>query len=427
MGDKKMRVDISRFNLLCRCGKKHEISVKNIIIEEKATKHLKEIVDEYEKPVILCDRNTMEACEESMREYFENYLVLELVGSDIHADDKQVAWVQERLPFDADVLIAVGSGTIHDITRYMAQERGIPFLSIPTAASVDGFVSTVAAMTWHGMKKTIPAVAPIYVLADTDIFALAPYRLTASGISDLMGKYTALLDWKISHYVTKEYFCPQIYELELEALSEVEAVLDKIRLQDKDSMEKLMYALILSGLAMQMLGNSRPASGAEHHVAHFWEMEVLNEKLDALHGEKVSIGLLLCLEHYERLKQAIQNGQCEVNNRGGYETEILKETFGKKGLYEAVLEENGENILETIQPEVLKEALPLIGEALQELPEANYMREKLILAGCVTDMKEIGLEDSLKELTLQLCPYVRRRLTLLRISKMFDYPKISTN
>ncbi len=417
-----MRVDISRFNLLCRCGKQHEISVKNIIIEAKAVKHLKEMVDGYQKPVILCDRNTRQATEESMKEYFESYGVLELEGTDIHADDKQVAWVRELLLPATDLLIAVGSGTVHDITRYIAQERRIPFISVPTAASVDGFVSTVAAMTWQGMKKTIPAVAPIYVLADTEIFAQAPYRLTASGISDLMGKYTALLDWKISHYVTKEYFCPQIYDLELEALSEVEGVLDQIRLQDKESMEKLMYALLLSGLAMQMLGNSRPASGAEHHVAHFWEMEVMNDRLDALHGEKVSIGLLLCLQHYERIKQAIQNGQCEVNDHSEFETELLKETFGLKGLYEGILEENGENILAAIDPKALKEALPAIKEALEELPEADEMREKLIRAGCVTDMKEIGLEDSLEELTLRLCPYVRRRLTLLRLSKMLDYP-----
>lgn len=417
-----MRVDISRFNLLCRCGKKHEISVKNIIIEAKAVRHLKEMVDGYQMPVILCDRNTRKAAEESMKEYFESHGVLELEGTDIHADDKQVAWVRERLLPAADLLIAVGSGTVHDITRYIAQERRIPFISVPTAASVDGFVSTVAAMTWQGMKKTIPAVAPIYVLADTEIFAQAPYRLTASGISDLMGKYTALLDWKISHYVTKEYFCPQIYDLELEALSEVEAVLDQIRRQDKESMEKLMYALLLSGLAMQMLGNSRPASGAEHHVAHFWEMEVMNKKLGALHGEKVSIGLLLCLKHYEKIKQAIQNGQCEVNDHSEFETKLLKETFGLKGLYEGILEENGENILAAIDPKALKEALPAIKEALEELPEADEMREKLIRAGCVTDMKEIGLEDSLEELTLRLCPYVRRRLTLLRLSKMLDYP-----
>ncbi|HHV08835.1 MAG TPA: sn-glycerol-1-phosphate dehydrogenase [Clostridiales bacterium] len=417
-----MKVELSRFNASCSCGRKHEISVKNIIIEAQAVRYLKGIIAEYHNPVFLCDSNTKKASQESMGEYFEAYKVLELEGSDIHADDRQVEWVQKRLPSDADVLVAVGSGTIHDITRYMAQERSIPFISVPTAASVDGFVSTVAAMTWQGMKRTIPAVAPVYVLADTDIFAFAPYRLTASGISDLMGKYTALLDWRVSSIVTGEFFCEQINQLELEALGEVEAVLDKIRMQDKESMEKLMYALILSGLAMQMMGNSRPASGAEHHVAHFWEMEILNDKLDALHGEKVSIGLLLCLEHYERLKQAITSGQCRVNGHSGFETEILMQTFGKKGLYEGVLEENGQNILETVRPEVLDNALPLIKEALEELPEAEQMREKLSLAGCVTDMKEIGLQDSLKELTLRLCPYVRRRLTLLRLSKMLDYP-----
>ena len=158
----------------------------------------------------------------------------------------------------------------------------------------------------------MPAAAPIYVLADSDIFTKAPYRLTASGISDLMGKYTALLDWKVSHIVTNEYFCTKIYDLELEALHEVESELDGIKLQNRESTEKLMYALILSGLAMQMIGNSRPASGAEHHVSHLWEMEILNGRLDALHGEKVSIGLIMCLERYQQIRNAIKIGQCKV-------------------------------------------------------------------------------------------------------------------
>lgn len=268
-----MKVDFNRFSGLCTCGRTHEFWVKKIIIESQAVRYLREIITEYKRPVFLCDTNTKKAAFESMGEYFEQYDVLELEGTDIHADNQHIEVVQKKLLPEADILIAVGSGTIHDITRYIAYERNIPFISVPTAASVDGFVSTVAAMTWYGLKKTMPAAAPLYVLADTDIFTQAPYRLTASGISDLMGKYIALLDWKVSNIVTGEYFCSQIYNLELEALREVESVLDRIRMQDKDSMEKLMYALILSGLAMQMIGNSRPASGAEHHVAYFWEME----------------------------------------------------------------------------------------------------------------------------------------------------------
>lgn len=78
-------------------------------------------------------------------------------------------------------------------------------------------------------QKTLPAKAPLFLLADTDIFSKAPYRLTASGISDLMGKYTALADWKIAHIVTGEYFCHRIYALEMEVVSEVEGILGQIK------------------------------------------------------------------------------------------------------------------------------------------------------------------------------------------------------
>ena len=100
----------------------------------------------------------------------------------------------------------------------------------------------------------------------------------------------------------------------------------------------------------------------------------------------------------------------------------MQKTFGKKGLYQNILEENGQNILDSICPDELQQKLPLIYEELLKLPDAEKMRETLNAAGCVTTMAEIGLPDSLKDLTLQLCPYVRRRLTLLRLSKMLEYP-----
>lgn len=183
-----------------------------------------------------------------------------------------------------------------------------------------------------------------------------------------------------------------------------------------------MYALILSGLAMQMIGNSRPASGAEHHISHFWEMEVINNKLDALHGEKVSVGLILCLEYYDRIKRAIINGTCSVKDHRAFETSLLKQTYGKRGLYQGILEENGQNILERVNIDDLEKALPLIQAELERLPDAAKMRTRLSHAGCVTDMQQIGLQDNQKELTLRLSPYVRRRLTLLRLSKMLEYP-----
>lgn len=413
-----MKVDLVRFLGECGCGHNHNISVEEIYIEPNASRHLNEILKSYKYPVFICDSNTKKATEEVLSYYFEKNNVIELVGENIHADNFNVEYIKERLTYEADILIAVGSGTIHDLSRYVAFQRKMPFVSMPTAASVDGFVSTVAAMTWNGMKKTFPSKAPIYVLADTNIFSKAPYRLTASGISDLMGKYTALIDWKISNIITGEYFCQRIYDLEMEAVKEVESILKEIKSGDEKSMEKLMYALILSGLAMQMIGNSRPASGAEHHISHLWEMSVINEPVDALHGEKVSVGLILTLERYEGILRSIENGNCKVIDDSEFEIELLKETFGKRGLYEELIKENRENILKAINLKVLEDKLQEIAIELRKLPSSEEIKENLKRAGCITSMEELDLPN-IKELTFRLSPYVRRRLTFMRISKLF--------
>jgi glycerol-1-phosphate dehydrogenase [NAD(P)+] len=254
-----MEIDLERFLGKCSCGHTHSVSTFGIYIEPKASRYLSELLMPYKCPTFICDSKTRKATEEILSEYFKNNKVIELSGNAIHADNFNAAYISERIEDEADILIAVGSGTIHDLTKYIAFKKKLPFISMPTAASVDGFVSTVAVMTWNGIKKTFPAKTPLFVLADTDIFSKAPDRLTASGISDLAGKHEALADWKISHIITGEYFCPKIYEMEMEAIREVESILDKIKSGDEESIEKLMYALILLDLAIKMIGNSRSA------------------------------------------------------------------------------------------------------------------------------------------------------------------------
>ena len=105
-------------------------------------------------------------------------------------------------------------------------------------------------------------MSPRWILADTDIFSAAPSRLTASGVSDFLGKYISILDWKIAHLVTGEYICEEVCDLLEKALRDVSRVLEDIRFGDKDAIEKLMYALLLSGLCMQMVESPRPVSGA---------------------------------------------------------------------------------------------------------------------------------------------------------------------
>ena len=255
-----MRVDTDDFGRPCRCGKEHHIEVEEILIEAGAVEKLEEAMSDgflkkYISPLLICDTNTMKATEELMEDIYDRCQVLTLDAEGLHADEHAVEIVENYMEEDIDLILAVGSGTIHDISRYLAFQYKVPFISVPTAASVDGFVSNVAAMTWKGMKKTVEAVAPMAVFADTDIFAHAPQRLTASGVSDLLGKYICLTDWKIANLLTEEYICSEIIDLEEQALRTVVNNLKEIAAGEPEECEKLMYALILSGLAMQMIGN----------------------------------------------------------------------------------------------------------------------------------------------------------------------------
>lgn len=421
-----MRVDADDFPRSCSCGRKHDTGVKEILIEAGAIEKLEEELlngdlKEYISPLVICDTNTYRATEEIMEDIYDRCQVLVLDAENLHADNQAVTIVENIMEEDIDLILAVGAGTIHDISRFVAHRYKVPFISVPTAASVDGFVSIVAAMTWKGMKTTVPADAPMCVYADTNIFANAPKRLTASGVSDMLGKYICLADWKIAHLLTGEYFCSEVAGLQEKALKTVKSSLRGIAAGEKEACEKLMYALILSGVAVQMTGSSRPASCAEHHVSHLWESELINGPMDALHGEMVSVGALLVLREYKRIAKAISRGRCYVKN---FEPEadeaLLKEVFGKKGLLDGIQRENTPEPLLEIHPSRLESALPEIEEILDELPDEEdflYMLEK---AGCKSSLQEIGLDDSVTDLSLRLAPYTRRRLSLLRLSKMLE-------
>ena len=404
-----MRVDTDDFGRPCSCGKEHHIEVKEIIIEEGAAEKLEEAMSDgflkqYISPLLICDTNTCKATEEIMEDIYDRCQVLVLDAEGLHADEHAVEIVENYMDEDIDLILAVGSGTIHDISRYIACQYKIPFISVPTAASVDGFVSNVAAMTWKGLKKTVPAVPPMAVFADTAIFAEAPKRLTASGISDLFGKYICLADWKIAHLLTGEYICSRIIELEEKALRTVSA--------------SLMYALILSGLAMQMVGNSRPASCAEHHLSHLWEMEVINGKLDALHGEKVSVGTLLVLNRYKQIARAVRNGECTVIPYEDLDAELRENTFGKRGLLEGIRKENDPEPLLEVSPSRLRDRLSAIADIIEELPDEKELTYAMDLAGCRKSVYDIGLTEDIIPVSLRLAPYVRRRLSFLRVTKM---------
>lgn len=423
-----MKIDVNEFLKPCSCGRKHEIVVDDIIIERGAIAQLPDILKrpayaDKKSLVMICDENTYEAAGKQVETLIPGIKKIILNPENLHANEHGVEAAKKGLETagDVDLMIAVGSGTIHDITRYHAYEMKIPFFSVPTAASVDGFVSTVAAMTWHGFKKSFTAVSPVVVIADTDIFKKAPLRLTASGVSDLLGKYTALADWKITHILTGEYICDEICSMEYEALDRLKESLDGLTTGDEAAYENLMYGLLLSGLAMQMTGNSRPASGAEHHMSHLWEMEVINDYIDFYHGEKVGVGLVLASKIYHKAAEKMAAGDFKVKDSMPVEEELIRENFNKPGMFEIIMEENTPNLLDEVDPAKLVEKNDEIISVIREIPAAEELTAMIDKVQGVKSLEDLGFDESYQAKTANLSPYVRARITFMRLLKFYDF------
>jgi len=416
-----MEIDIKELKGKCDCGKEHNLEVRDMWIEAGAIHRLPDIMKEnsWFTTAVIADENTWQVAGEKVNDLLNaagiSCISVILPPEGLHANERGVSIADAGLTGSYDVLIAAGSGTIHDITRYIAHERAVPFISVPTAASVDGYVSTVAAMTLKGCKKTISAVAPLYLLADTDVFKDAPQRLTASGFGDLLGKYTAIADWKIANMLTGEYICEKVIRLTEQALAEAIAA--------PDNCERLMYGLILSGLAMQMVGNSRPASGGEHHLSHFWEMEVFNGPLDALHGEKVGVGLLLCSEEYHRISDLLKRGAVSPSSVDGLLEEDLRRGFPDTEMRELLIKENTPDPLEGVHGSDILANKDAICSVIDSIPTVDELSDLLRSFGGKLTMGDIGLDPALKNDSLRFSPYIRSRLTMMRLRKLIGFAR----
>ena len=202
----------------------------------------------------------------------------------------------------ADCIVAVGGGTITDFGRYSADKLGVPFVSVPTLVSADGFSANICSIIIDGQKKSIPMIAATLVLCDISIVSHVPMFLTMSGVCDIMSKYISLADWKISNIVTGEYICPEIVRMAEEALKRTRDCCMDLLENKTEAYEAMAASLMESGLTMQMLSNSRAASGAEHLIAHLAEMRPPRfEAAGGIHGECVGVGTVLMAERYHEM------------------------------------------------------------------------------------------------------------------------------
>lgn len=262
---------------------------------------------------LIADRNTYAALGErvdrALAEAGCDVRKVIFTNHEVIADAHHVLRVLIELDQVERTFVAVGSGTLTDITRFVSHRTRRPFISVPTAPSVDGFASVGAPLIVNGVKITYGAQAPIALYGDTATLSAAPQPMIAAGFADMLGKVTSVADWRIGALVWDEPYDETIAQRTRAAAQVCIDNAEAIGAAAPEGIAALLDALLESGFCMLEFGNSRPASGAEHHLSHFWEMKLLREGRPAiLHGAKVGVATAIVAGWYDRVR-ALDRGQ----------------------------------------------------------------------------------------------------------------------
>ncbi|MCE1255526.1 MAG: sn-glycerol-1-phosphate dehydrogenase [Anaerolineae bacterium] len=382
----------------------------------------------YKKFLMIADNRTYQALgkrvEDALLAVGFNLRKALLSGSEeIIADEEHIIQVMNQMDAEERVFLAVGSGTITDITRFLAHRTRSTFISLPTAPSVDGFVSVGAPLVFRGLKETADCKAPAAAFADLSTLAAAPKLMIAAGFGDLLGKYTSLADWKLGHILWDERYDAHVEASFRAALNKCVSSYAHLAEGDPKSMYALIDGLIGSGMGIIEYGNTQPASGAEHHISHHWEMKLLwQHRPGLLHGAKVGVGTIITAAYYEKIKKLTLN---DVNN-------LLNETIinpeEEKQAIRNVYPSISDRLIDLQSPfinmdqnrlEALKERIltnwDTVLEIAASVPPSAELRDMLAAVGGPTTPAMLGFSDAEAREAILYSNNLRRRFTSLKL------------
>ncbi len=384
--------------LHCTCGKHHRCDIQHVVIERDAISSLRKLAEAYHSVLIVADENTFAAAGNKTLAAIagKHFRSIIFPGNPILIpNEAAIAQITQELT-DIDLIIGIGSGVIQDLCKYVSFYHNIPYFIVATAPSMDGYASTGAAMILDGMKVTVSAKVPAAIIADTEVLKQAPMDMIQAGYGDIVGKYSALNDWKLSHIVNGEYFCQYIYDLTFEMLQKTLNLADGLLKREEESVKVLMEALTVVGIAMSFAGSSRPASGSEHHLSHYFEITgIVHGEEYFPHGIDVAYSTVLTAALREQLLNQPWPETQYRPTKDAYLAELSR-IYGPVAISCAALQEKV-GLYKKDMLSVYKEKAHEILTVLSEMPSANEIEAMLNAAGL--HMQEFNKLYSEKKIT----------------------------
>ncbi|MBR5518796.1 MAG: sn-glycerol-1-phosphate dehydrogenase [Clostridia bacterium] len=280
----------------CACGREHLCPIKGVSIGNGAIADLSEYARDYKNILVVCDQNTLKVGGEQVKEILGDKVYDVLVYNSegfLVPDEVAIEEMENKLKENTDLIVGIGSGVINDLCKYVSFKRDLPYHIVATAPSMDGYASNGAALIIKNMKVTYSARVPEVIIGDTSMLKDAPMDMIKAGYGDIMGKFSCLNDWKLSKLVNDEYICEYVYDLTYDIVKKTKPLAKKLLERDEESIKTLMEALVVVGIAMAYIGTSRPASGSEHHLSHFFEITgIIDDEPYFCHGTDVAYSML---------------------------------------------------------------------------------------------------------------------------------------
>lgn len=413
----------------CPCGKEHIFESK-IVTEKGAINKLPQLLLEMDlkSAFIIGDKNTFKAAGEKVIDILENAGIktkkFVFMDENLEPDERNVGLAIMNFDPTFDTVIGVGSGVINDISKIVSNVSGKKYIIVATAPSMDGYASKTSSMYMQGLKISLNSKCADMILGDLDILSEAPVNMMVSGLGDMIAKYVAIAEWRISNIVTGEYYCEYIAGMIRDALKKCVDNADGLLKRDENSVRAVFEGLVLGGVAMNYAGISRPASGVEHYLSHIWDMRGLEFGTNVeLHGIQCAVGTMYAAKIYEKIKNYtidkekalgfaknfnFNKHSGDLRNFLGKGAEAMISLEEKEGKYDLtkhserldIIIKNWDKIIK-----IVKEEIPIVSEL-----ESIY--KKIDMPIC---LKEIGIDESILKDTFVASKDIRDKYVLSRL------------
>lgn len=379
--------------------------------------------------LIVADNNTWRVAGEAVYAHLQSEGVacdepFIFTDADLHAEWHFVEMLDERLAATDAIAVAVGSGTINDLCKLCSHHQSRPYMCVATAASVDGYSSFGASITYKNMKQTFTCPAPKAILADVGVMARAPKEMTAAGYADLAAKIPAGAEWIIADFVGSEPIHDEAWHIVQDGLKEALADPEGVAALREEAISPLVEGLMLSGFAMQAARSSRPASCTDHLFSHLWNMRNhTHNGVTPSHGFQVSVGTLcMCAMFDEAYKSDFTTLDVEkcvaawpsLDQVRAYAEKLFAgEAFAELGVTEISAKYDDKAEVRR-QMQLLKDNWPDLRARLQaQCYTYDEMYRALSIVGAPTKPEDVGISKQQMLSDVPFVRHLRRRYNLL--------------